>query len=414
MIQITGSSRGNLWISSFANMWIKAVAPQKQYKVLGSVLAVLMLACQPVWAGWSFQSPWKAAAKPAFTRQIPASKIEKILRDRVYLTRQRVPRVPDAWQHFVAAEDLPVKRITEWNTRQGFKSPYDDLPFWSMLSEKERHNYFLAANNRAVRKVINERMQAAQKIRQHLKELWNAKLSFPSQSYNQLLLQAISPETPYILLGEEHDFQAIQMFVIDFLQAYRQKYPERQIVFLTEFLPAEEDYSKVLQSMLQQDPAYGQVMLWALTHGIYVKGLEMPHIFFQNAWVESEPTFGKNCELYNMWVLPESIRLRNRFWLQEIKKWREQYPQAVFIIYAGMEHVAYNTPFSIAKELPAADTFVVQMLPPFGDQTISYELDKIGGRQYPFERYNILSWNPPFLRRLAGFDIRLRLPSGSK
>lgn len=414
MIQITGSSRGNLWISSFANMWIKAVAPQKQYKVLGSVLAVLMLASQPLWAGWSFKIPWKSTAQPAFTRQIPSSKMKKILQERVYLTRQRFPSISHEQQHFVSKDDLPVKEIIKWHTKGWLKSPYNDLPFWHKLSERDRYNYFLAANNRASRKAITERLQAVQKIREHVEELWNTKRSFSPQSYDQLLLQMIPPETQYILLGEEHDFMQIQLFVANFLQAYRQKYPERQIIFLTEFLPAEADYSKVLKLMLQYSPAYGQVMLWALTHGISVKGLEIPHVFFQDTWAVGDPAFGADYNLYSMWVLPEGIRLRNRFWLQEIKKWREQYPQAVFIIYAGMDHVAYNTPFSIAKELPSDGTFVAQLLPEVGEQTVGYSLDKVGGKQYPFGQQNILSWESPALRRIAGFDIRMQVPSSGK
>ena len=319
MIQITGSSRGNLWISSFANMWIKAVAPQKQYKVLGSVLAVLMLASQPLWAGWSFKIPWKSTAQPAFTRQIPSSKMKKILQERVYLTRQRFPSISHEQQHFVSKDDLPVKEIIKWHTKGWLKSPYNDLPFWHKLSERDRYNYFLAANNRASRKAITERLQAVQKIREHVEELWNTKRSFSPQSYDQLLLQMIPPETQYILLGEEHDFMQIQLFVANFLQAYRQKYPERQIIFLTEFLPAEADYSKVLKLMLQYSPAYGQVMLWALTHGISVKGLEIPHVFFQDTWAVGDPAFGADYNLYSMWVLPEGIRLRNRFGCRKSK-----------------------------------------------------------------------------------------------
>ena len=388
-------------------------SPKRRGPLLLAV--VLLLVSQPVWAGNPLKAVFKGAGKAPVARKFFSPQIERILANRVQISRQKFPALSVEQRLQVYDADLPVKGVLKWDVSHGPQAPYEKLPFWRKLSKQGKYNYFLAANNRASKRAVAIRVNAAKNIQKNVKELWNKRQTIPEELPEQTLLRAIKPQTRYILIGEEHDTPGVQDFLIRFLKTYQAKYSGRKIVLLTEFLPAGKDQTYILQEKRTKDPDYGGFFVWAQAHGISVKGVEPRYVFFQNALAESDPVFKTEEATQDLWVLPEGFRLRNTFWIEQIQKWREKYPDAVFILYAGSDHVAYNTPFSVANKLPAESTFVAHVFGPRAPhENPGYDfLDEIGGLQYPFYRQRILSWDSPALRRVAGFDMRLIVTKGN-
>ena len=63
--------------------------------------------------------------------------------------------------------------------------------------------------------------------------------------------------------------------------------------------------------------------------------------------------------------------------------------------------------FSLAKEFPSEQTFIAHLFAEDSQNDVYNDwLDVIGGDEYPFRKQKVLSWKSPFLRRVAGFDIR--------
>lgn len=386
--------------------------PQKRIWPLLVLASAWLLCLQPAWAGNPLKGLLKGTAKAPVARKFSSQQVERILANRAQISRQQFPALSVTQRLYVYDADLPVQKILKWDVSRGPQVPYEKLPFWHKLSKEGKYNYFLAANNRASKHAVTVRLKAAEDIQKNLKELWNKRQTPTAELPEQTLLRAIKPQDRYILIGEEHDTPEVQDFLIRFLKTYQAQYSGRKIVLLTEFLPAGKEQAYIIQEKRTMDPDYGNFFVWAQAHGVRVKGMEPRYVFFQNAFAESDPAFKTAESSQDLWVLSESIRLRNNFWIEQIQKWREQYPDAVFILYAGAEHVAYNAPFSVANRLPAENTFVahvfVQRSP---DENPGYDyLDEIGGIRYPFYQQRVLSWNSPSLSRVAGFDMRVILP----
>ncbi len=176
---------------------------------------------------------------------------------------------------------------------------------------------------------------------------------------------------------------------------------------LTEFLPTGKNKTALLQHMKKADGGYGYLLNRASSWGITVKGLEARYVFFNDAKAVLDSRVPDESTV-DLWTVPESMHLRNRYWLSQIQQLREQYPDAVFIIYAGAEHVSYNTPFNLTKALPQEELFVAHL---FSSKSTNNEardlLDFLGEDKYPFYLEEILAWKDESMRRLAGFDMRL-------
>ena len=371
------------------------------------LLCVGVLICPPAWAGNPLKLLFRGAAKETFTRQIPVAKLERILSARVRVTSQQIPPLLRWQKRYVDDTDLPVKKVLKAQTLYSRKSPYAELPFWDQLSHEAKENYFLAANNRASRQVIQQRLQSAKTVQQNQESLWRTQKGFAPAPLENILLEEIPSQAQYILLGEEHDQAVILDFVSRFLTSYQRKYPARKICLLTEFLPVGQPSKYTLDSMREESPAYAKVFTRAQKSGITVYGLEPQVVFSSRDVVLLDEKYNPGKKKWELWVMPESMRARNRFWMQQIKAMRAQYPDAVFVIYAGADHVAYNASFSLAKEFPSEQTFIAHLFAEDSQNDVYNDwLDVIGGDEYPFRKQKVLSWKSPFLRRVAGFDIR--------
>ena len=293
-----------------------------------------------------------------------------------------------------------------------------------LTTNKQRAKYFLTRQNReTIRQIpffqnyavtIREHLD---KLRQHMHDLSPAPLSLPDASS---LTAVISPKTSYFLLGEIHNVPAIRNQVINILQALRTKHPKKQIFLFTEFLPKEQTW----QPNSPNTPFENYLPVWQAAYelNIPVIGLDPQYVFDNlTATIELESNSLAQLELtakaVNMWTTLEGIRLRNKDWLSTLKKYREQYPQALFIVYGGAVHFDYAFPFSIGQSLAGPSTHVTILQPEkardrHGNLTNKFSLfDQVSDDH--FTQYQLVRITHKKLAKLAGFDTRWRVPTAT-
>lgn len=371
----------------------------------------LLLACC-AFSGTLLAQPLAKGALPAARKaltagQISSSQITRILTQRVQRTRVDVTRLLPKHKEVLFDEELPASRILRWPSKNLGFTLYPNVAFWDKLSAEDKRSYFLAANNRAIQRLMRERTQAMEQLKRLLPRMWNEKITFDNQPAEKQLVAAIPEQAKYILLGEEHNQQPVQVFVSRVLREYRAAYPDRKIILLTEFLPAGiKKKNSFLQDMKEFAPAYAQVFSTALGSGMQVHGLEPRCMYYDDGQAEV-PQANQTKETFDLAILPEAIRLRNKFWLEQIKYFRQQNPDAVFIIYAGAEHLSYSAPFSVGAQLPQQETFSAHVFKAVNklDKECDF-MDLLGDEAYPFYTVKTLSWEDAKLRRAAGFDMR--------
>lgn len=63
------------------------------------------------------------------------------------------------------------------------------------------------------------------------------------------------------------------------------------------------------------------------------------------------------------WATLEGVRIRNEKWNVLLQQYREQHPDALFIVYTGAGHSLYNYPFTLSTQHPQQSTYVVTFSP---------------------------------------------------
>ena len=231
------------------------------------------------------------------------------------------------------------------------------------------------------------------------------------------LASQIKPDTQYLLVGVEHNPNVTKMLT-DFLGEIVRtgEYAGRQIFLFSQSYgegfrqnPPKDEMVKELLEELVEDP----VLFNAMVLNIPVIGLE--------------PSFVRSGR--NFWVLnrPEGMRLRHERWLQTIRLYRERYPDALFIVYAGAGHISYGKPYSLGDALAGEKTFVTEI----GFNGICWESDEdvlryMGGRDLDVdevveeindldnvlrEANRVLRIEDPKESRAIGFDARITVES---
>ena len=229
-------------------------------------------------------------------------------------------------------------------------------------------NYMLASQNRRVAAATLRADKRWKELERHFYTTYQAQhLVYDSQDkFVQILAGEIPPDTQYVLLGEGHE-PIVHGYVSRFLSELRVQQPEREIILLTEFLPetmviqpvgpeAEAPFIKIDNQLHQ----YQDVFTAASKNNITVVGLE-PVFIPENKYVLLADIPSNHSK--RLWETLEGTAIRNEYWLQIIEQQRREHPQALFVIYAGAMHLAYQQPYSIGDALAPAPTYTALLLP---------------------------------------------------
>ena len=299
----------------------------------------------------------------------------------------------------------------------------------SYVQTKKQMIYYLLAKETNLYaeevKRLNEHVWP--QLREHFYDLENtaAALQQPLDPV-AFITEKITPDITTLGIGEVHDFSAIEKRVSQLLTQLRQTQPQREIILFTEFLPQNflwegeiPDWSKE-PFWVAGFNSQGLLDLWnhAQQLNIPVVGLE-PMItfsttkYFKSYFSTGSPAFwGMHVPVYASLV---GTQYRNGEFARTLKQYRQQYPDALFVIYAGQGHVGYNSPFSFTAQLPEEKTFVLYLSP-----TQKLFQEKTG---MPFLTPSPLSlcfsagyfpqpviyWDNKEFARITGFDAFLRV-----
>lgn len=331
-----------------------------------------------------------------------------------------------ALQQIPPGKDIPVGEPARRGIHVQKLEPqelYPDVPF--LTTSQQTADYLLARNNRLF---LQERKR--------MEQVWeqvNTALPTLTRESRQLEqpedpLQWLSDQIPtgldQLFIGETHGHKEIRETVRQLLGTIRQKYPQRQIILFTEFIPQEITWENAAST--DRIPKYLQeyVPLWeqAVQNDIRVIGLEPQLVVQDKCTCSYMNSSGKQGNM-SIWATLEGVRLRNERWMQMLTAYRTQYPDALFVIYTGADHSLYNRPFALTANYPKETTFVTALYP---DKKVTYvssgrwNAAVITAAPYsgPLEKISdqadfpqpVLKWSSAQLSQIAGYDVRVKIP----
>lgn len=317
---------------------------------------------------------------------------------KIYLKGKRIERPFYAEQ---LSKPLPLQ----------YKNFYPQSNF--LTTSNQINRYFLAKNSLEIAKWRPIAQQRELFITQNIAAYQTSKraISHPAQDDMAWLAEQIPPQTNYLLLGERHYFPQIQTQIALFIHELRAKYPQRHIMLFSEFVPQGKTWQEVREEPKIQ--AYIPVFFASQFEDIPVIGLE-PALVHQTQHTQlTVNTDTDATRLQNVWTSIEGVRLRNNQWLKILAQYRQQYPDALFVIHGGSGHVDYMAPFSLSHSLKKHGVFTVMLTAETGQP-----FDAATSIRSPFDQYSngqfpdrILQFQDEQLSRMAGFDIQIRIPT---
>lgn len=343
---------------------------------------------------------------PARAQILAPAQLEKTLHKRVQKSYKKIYNtLPMALMaEYLYVGEMPAVMVNTWP--EGLSAAvYEEAPWLRAASPKAQQDYFIALHNRLVAQVSKQRLQLRQDIKVQLPRFAQGRLAFASgsQSRARQAARQISPQVKQILIGEQHLLKEGSQEILEFIKAVKTQNPRRQIVFLTEFMPQglQADYWLSVLKQYAKDKSYYDIFNWVHQAGIPIIGLE-PVYVWQNsaASLYTGTLFQQKPHEVTLWKSLGGLYLRNLAWKKVIESTRREYPDALFIIYAGCGHVAYNASYSLGKAFPQEETFVLNVVK---SHSSLFNVFSDG----LFETEPLLGWREKDLARLAGFDVRI-------
>ena len=347
----------------------------------------------------------KAARPKVPNRTFSFPNLEKLLVQRELRTRQALEKL---------SLSQPLLSVSGWPWKRDPLGPYMELPFFKRLSPEAQRNYFLAANNRAIATLWKQRTALFKALKARENDFLTQKVSEPTANPFIQMVEQIGPEIKQVMLGEIHDYIWLQPGIGTFLEALRAKYPNRKMVLATEFLPrGKKNMLSAREWMSKANPEYEALFKTATRLGIRIKGLESSYVFYHTPPQMEVPGVTPEEEV-NMWSTPEGMRVRNVDWAKAIAEYRQEEPDALFIVYAGADHLDYSKLSSLARRFPREETFIGMVFPYVLDEGQIMTCDLVDEALPALNTVKYLSWPSKELRNLAGFDVRIKLPEPAK
>ena len=196
----------------------------------------------------------------------------------------------------------------------------------------------------------------------------------------------------------------------------RFRQPNREILLFTEFLPENKIWGKTIDEPLL--PLHKTIWRAATAANIPVIGMEPEFVEKSiDATVNYRLAFGGYEEEF-AWATIEGARLRNKRWLETLRAYRKNHPNALFVIYTGAGHVEYTEPYSLGRELAGENTLVAEIYPRVirseygrGKDFLIDDFDVMTQGAFP---QRILWFADPAIAQRAGFNIRVKIPTPSQ
>ena len=359
----------------------------------------LLSICLPVLAGGGIRFA-RPLGKEIFTQEARLQQTIALHMDRAVLKASRAARLASANRvaYFQSAKMIPFQHMAT------VSAPLKDLPQpvdpvfvsrndkmalqWFEPIEKDLH--FLREQSPVIKRTIQIRHEDPQKM-----------------NYADL----IPAQVRKIFIGEEHNQPAIYQAVEKMIFQYQQKYPQREIILLTEFvsdrlLPWQTPGQPVgrLEMPLRRHDKNFAFFNKLVEADIPVIGLENIG-YLQDHTALISPSESQNESVYGM-------QERNAHWNQIISYVSNQHPQAVLFIYAGNMHTHYRAPFTLAT--PSPQNFVLQLESGSlgGDMPFGYVMQNAPFTKASNGQLTVLSWGKkgPVFRTRSGFDACIIFP----
>ncbi len=238
----------------------------------------------------------------------------------------------------------------------------------------------------------------------------------------------ITPSINYLLVGDIHGFPETKQALSSLLTRLRKKYPNKEIVMLTEFLPQGFVWQGQVPLNYDRNASYvpgfeknGYISLWdeALKQNIPTVGMESVTTcassrenYFNLADINA---IGQRLPIFASAI---GVKYRNEQFMEIIRFLRDKNPDALFVIYAGSGHLTYNAPFSLAEELKKEETFTLIISPsPQKMEEVLNISPQQSSALHPLRQYitkgnfpqKFLYWKDPSLAQIAGFDAYIQL-----
>ena len=383
----------------------------------------------------SFKAGPKPGSKPGvhFARksqgkkQTPAKQSPALsttqLAERVRTTYRRAKKMQDHYPEVIDWGGPSRQFMTSTSQLRPGTFKFDKLnpkifyPHLPALSSEQLAQCFLIQHNLELVKWMPQQEELRQYVEKHttLLRTHQVPVSVPANQEMTWLARQVTPETKNLLLGEIHN-TTLGDALPELLRELRRTQQNRQIFLFTEFLPARQEWGHMDVGALYFPD---QEFIWntAYVQRIVVIGLE-PYFTFQDQpqLMERNPFYqGRAMPGNNIWQSLAGVRVRNQRWMQILQEYREKYPDALFIVYAGNAHVSYSEPYSLGSRLAKQNTLVALLYPetnvwhPSGHTTVlTSKFD--AWTDGKFVKDNIVQFDLPIFSRVVGFDIRIRVP----
>ena len=310
------------------------------------------------------------------------------------------------------AKDMPTHRV------------YADKPF--LTTRRQTANYMAAKSNRAYLKESKHVLEWIKQLKNHLPQMQKAArqtADLQAENFIPWLTEQIPARTTTLFVGEMHGFKEIHQSVEMLLISLHEQNPNREIILFTEFLPKDFQWSEDVRPSSLALPVYAPIWQQAARKGIPVIGLEEEVSFYDFCDVEGIDPQG-NVKVISQWAHLEGVRLRNEAWVRTLEKYRAQDPEALFVVYSGAAHSMYNFPFTLStaltKEVPFVATFYPETV--FYLATNNWLISSLENAFIPLEEplermthpdafpQQTIHFQDPHLAKLAGFNVRVKLP----
>ncbi|MBR4592808.1 MAG: hypothetical protein IKO35_06335 [Elusimicrobiaceae bacterium] len=365
----------------------------------------------------------EAAMKASKASKAKASKLEKQLNQRVKTTYKEINTRDLALVNTTSIE----KKTVDMQEMQALKEQgipadinprelYPNAP--EGLTKKSLLNYMLTKNNLEVKKFLAAEAKRSEQITEltkgdFLKKIGVGYFITPEKEASWLASQ-LKSDTQYLMIGTEEEAATVQKAVADIIKEVRTANPKREI-----FLFKEEETAGV--SSLEDFEA---VMSKKNPISDAARAVNIPV-------VELDPfPFGKG----DIWQTVEGTRLVNEDWLKTIRQFRQNHPDALFIIQTPRGRVSYDEPYSLGSALSKEKTFVIELgesnldrltehvdndgmnnFLRFYDMDHFKQLERLGyigdaeatAAKLQAEKNRVLRIEDPQAARLFGFDARI-------